>query len=211
MSHAATVWLYFVVVLGVVLLPGLDMAFVLASSLVGGRRAGFAALTGMIVASALQMAVGMAGIAIVLRTVPAAFNGLLLAGSVYLAWIGLSLVRSREGFALRAGADGAAVRSAFRRGMLTNLLNPKAHLFVLAILPQFVKPEFGPVPLQVLQLTLVGACTQVVVYGAVALLAGGVRERWAGHPRAGLVLARGVGVVLVASALFTGFEGWRRL
>ena len=67
MQETGHLWVFFVMVFGVILLPGLDMAFVLASSLVGGRRAGLAATAGIV-----------------------AFNAVLLAGAAYIGWIGHS-------------------------------------------------------------------------------------------------------------------------
>jgi threonine/homoserine/homoserine lactone efflux protein len=58
MGHAPQLWLYFLVVLGVIVLPGLDMAFVLASALVGGQRNGLAAVAGIVAGGACHMVMG---------------------------------------------------------------------------------------------------------------------------------------------------------
>ena len=214
MDHRAHLLLFFGLVFGVVILPGLDMAFVLASSLVGGRRAGFAAVAGLVAGGACQVAIGATGTAMLLRTAPGAFAALLVAGSAYMAWIGVSLLRSSSGFvpAVEDGdpASGAADRSparAFRRAMATNLLNPKAHLFMLAVFPQFVRREYGPLWVQGIVLGMIIAVTQASVYGGVAWSASAVRDRLRARPAVLRGLGRGVGILLVATAVYSAARG----
>ena len=77
MTETTHLWLFFVLVFGVVLLPGLDMAYVLASALVGGRRAGMAATAGIVAGGVVHVTMGALGIMAVLRLFPAAFNAVL--------------------------------------------------------------------------------------------------------------------------------------
>jgi threonine/homoserine/homoserine lactone efflux protein len=201
--------MFFVMVFGVILLPGLDMAYVLASSLVGGRRAGFAATAGIVAGGVCHVAMGALGIVAVLQLMPAAFNAVLLAGAVYIAWIGFSLLKS--GAALgEPSRDRARSRGAtFRQGMVTSLLNPKAYLFTLAVLPQFLKPEYGDIGKQAAILWLIIAVTQVAIYGAMAMAGDRVRAWFAERPAANTWLARSVGMLLLATAAYTALQGWR--
>jgi threonine/homoserine/homoserine lactone efflux protein len=209
LQETAHLWLFFAMVFGVILLPGLDMAFVLASSLVGGRSAGFAATAGIVAGGVCHVAMGALGIVALLQLFPAAFNVVLLAGAVYIAWIGVGLLRSRAAFG-RPAAEGARSRAAtFRRGLVTSLLNPKAYLFTFAVLPQFLKPEYGSIGGQAVVLWLIIAATQAAVYGAMAVAGDGVRGWFAQKPSANAWLARGVGMLLLATAAYTAFEGWR--
>jgi threonine/homoserine/homoserine lactone efflux protein len=168
---APQLWLFFTVVLGVVVLPGLDMACAVGSSLAGGRRAGLAAVAGIVAGGACHVAVAGAGLGVVLRAVPAAYDLLLVAGSLYMAWVGLSLLRSGATSGPIAAAAASSSVAAFRRGAITNLTNPKAYLFMLAIFPQFVKPEQGPLVSQAMVLWGIIAVTQAGVYGGLAGLA----------------------------------------
>ena len=68
---------------------------------------------------------------------------MLLAGALYIGWIGWSQLRARGGVALPASAAPARGGQVFLQGMLTCLLNPKAYVFMLAIFPQFLHPERG--------------------------------------------------------------------
>jgi len=210
MSQASNLFLFFLVVLGVVILPGLDMAFVLASSLTGGRRSGFYAVAGIVAGGVCHVIIGALGIAVLLNTVPHVFNWVLLAGSSYLAWIGISLMRSATGFTSLDLQAGPRAALSFRQGMLTNLLNPKAYLFMLAIFPQFVRPAYGPMWHQALAMGLIIAATQATVYGLIVLLAGASR-RWLESSSAwNRRLARLIGATLLLAALFSLVAAWRQ-
>ncbi len=210
MEQTTHLWLFFVMVFGVVLLPGLDMAFVLASALVGGRRSGLAATAGIIAGGVCHVTLGALGIMAVLKLFPAAFNLVLLAGALYIAWIGWSLLRSRAALnAVQTQAARPSQAATFRQGMLTSLLNPKAYLFMLAIFPQFLRPEYGELWLQAIVLWLIIAATQALVYGGMALAGDRMRDWMEQRPAANLLLARIVGALLLAMALLTAIEGWR--
>ena len=205
MDHFSHLWLFFLMVLGIIVLPGLDMAFVLASSLAGGRRAGLVAVAGTVAGGAVHVAAGACGVGLLFQLVPGMVNVLLVAGALYIAWIGLSLLRSQPG---AGGGDlpQTAVRSSwatFRQAMLTCLLNPKAYLFMLAIFPQFLRLEYGPVWIQALALGFIIAITQIAVYGGLALAAGSAQGWLRDKPGAGLMLARAVGVLLILGAVVT--------
>jgi len=208
-QETSHLWLFFAMVFSIVLLPGLDMAFVLASSLIGGRRAGLAATAGIVAASVFHVTMGALGIVAILRLVPAAFNVVLMAGAVYIAWIGVALLRSRAAFGELPRQGNRSRAATFRQGMVTNLLNPKAYLFMLAVFPQFLKPEYGDLLTQAVVLWLIIAFTQVAIYGGMALAGDRVRAWLAARPAANAWLARVVGALLLATAAYTAFEGWR--
>lgn len=211
MSHAADLLLFTALVFGIIVLPGLDMAFVLGSSLTAGRRQGLMAVAGVTAGGACLVAMTTLGIGALLKVVPAAFNALLLAGALYIAWIGISLLRSKSAFGIQAQGAATSAWTTFRRGALTCLMNPKAYLFMLAVFPQFLRAEYGPLWSQALVLWLIIAITQLTVYGSIVLAAAQARGWLVRQPEAGVFVARAVGMVLVGAALFTGFEGWRAL
>lgn len=208
MTHYAQLWLFFALVFGVVILPGLDMAYIMGSALSGGRRAGFAALGGVVVGGACHVVMTGLGVSVLLRTVPGAFNALLITGALYIAWIGVSLLRSDAAFSVVATGD-RPLSATFRQGMLTCLLNPKAYLFMLAIFPQFLRPQYGALLAQAAVMWLIIALNQVLVYGGLALAADRARQWLSREPAAGAFVARSVGVLLIGAAMFTGIEGWR--
>lgn len=167
--------------------PGPDMALVMQTSIGRGARSGFAAAGGLGLARATHVTLSACGVAALLRSAPWLYEAVRYGGAVYLVWIGIQIFRSPV-FALPAG--GAPVtqtrplRTAFVKGLLTNLLNPKALLFCSVLLPQFVRPETGPVAIQMVELGLVllaiGACFDVAYTIGAARIANWMRA----HPLA---------------------------
>lgn len=201
--------LFWSLVFGIVILPGLDMAFILGSALVGGRATGFAAIAGIVTGGFFHLAIGGLGIAIVLQLFPAAFAALLGVGAAYMAWIGVSIWRSGATLGAPEGAIAPSRAATFRRGALTNLLNPKAYAFMLSIFPQFVRPDHGPIATQALQLGTIITATQLGVYGVLVCGADGARGWLSRHPQVERGLAKGVGALLVACSVWSVAEAVR--
>ena len=88
-------------------------------------------------------------------------------------------------------------------------MNPKAYAFTLAVFPQFLKPDYGPMATQALLLGTIIAVTQILVYGAVALGAAEIRTWLSGNARAQVRAGQAVGLLLIAGAVWTGWLGWR--
>ncbi|HET6827406.1 MAG TPA: LysE family transporter, partial [Ramlibacter sp.] len=86
-------WLFALFVFGIIVVPGMDMAFVLSSALADGRRAGLAAVAGIVAGGMVHVAMGALGVGLVLQVFPAAFNAVLVAGALYVAWMGWGLWR----------------------------------------------------------------------------------------------------------------------
>lgn len=206
MSATANLWLYFVVVFGIIVLPGLDMAFVMGSSVLGGRRAGFAAVAGIVAGGFCHLAMSALGIAAVLRWFPALFQLMLIGGAGYLAWIGIALLRADSIGMPGGGNRVASPEQAFRRAIVTSLVNPKAYLFMLAIFPQFLRPGQGPFWVQSLTLGAITSLTQVGVYGLLAVIASQAGTWLHNRPRASLAAARMLGALLVAVAVLTAMQ-----
>ena len=222
MAPASSLWIFFGLVFGIVLLPGLDMACVLASSVAGGRRAGLASVGGIATAGVAHVVIGALGIAAILGVMPSLWNALLLLGAAYIAWIGIALARNGmtlsgafgSGTAVMDGVPGAAAVGiplviAFRRGMLTNLLNPKAYVFMLAVFPQFVRPEWGPIWMQGVVLGAIIMATQLAIYGPIALAAAQARHWLIARPRVLAQVGRAIGLLLIAVALYSTIASWR--
>jgi threonine/homoserine/homoserine lactone efflux protein len=211
MNHYEQLWLFFALVFGIIVLPGLDMAFVLGSTLAGGRTRGFAAVAGIVAGGICHVVMTALGISVLIKLVPGAFNAVLLAGALYIAWIGISLMRSESSLGLQPDTRPRSRAATFRQGVLTSLLNPKAYLFMLAVFPQFLRPEYGLLWLQAAVMWLIIAINQLCVYGGVALTADRARLWLQDRPGASLLAARCVGGLLIAAATLTGLEGWRRI
>ena len=207
MSYAENLWLFFVLLFGIIAVPGMDMLFVLANALTGGSNRGLAATAGVMLGGAVHTLNGAIGVGLLMHFVPILFTPLLVAGAAYMAYIGISLMRS----SITVGDDGlAGSRSAwkaFRQGLVTCLINPKAYLFILAVYPQFLKPAYGPIWMQAAIMGLMTVATQFAVYGGLAVSAGRSRNLLVANPRATVFAGRAAGLLLVVVSVLTAWHG----
>lgn len=196
-------WLFFVLVFGIIVLPGMDMAFVLGSTLVDGLKGGVAALAGIVVGGVAHTAMAALGVGLALQAVPQLLTVMLVAGALYLGWIGWSLLRGASALGEVRDQASRTWGATFRRGLLTCLLNPKAYLFMIAVYPQFARPEHGSMAVQAVAMGALIALTQVGVYGAVALGAVRVKAWLRGSGRAQVLAGQSVGLVLLLGAAWS--------
>lgn len=146
----ADLGMFVVALVAVYLVPGADMLLVLETGSVHGRARAVAVAIGLGVARAAHVALAGLGAAALLSASPVAYASVRWIGAAWIGWIGLSLLRAGTlvptvGTGEAGERAGLAVGWAFRRGLFTNLLNPKALLFCSVLLPQFVRAEAGPV------------------------------------------------------------------
>ncbi len=203
-------WLFFLLVFGVIVLPGMDMAFVATNALVGGLRAGMTAVAGIMAGGVVHVAVATTGLAVLLTVWPAAFNGVLAIGAAYMVWVGWTLLRaSRSVSDATPAAQAATARHVFGRAMLTCLLNPKAYAFMLAVFPAFMQTDQRPLVMQASLLALICAATQAAVYGTVAVAAAGTRRFTGVDATAQRWMLRVTGPLLIIGAALTLSLGWK--
>lgn len=124
---------------GLVLLPGPDTMLVAGHAARRGLKAGMAAIGGIQLGGLFYMALCGFGFLSVLNAVPGLFLTVKIAGALYLAWLGISMLRG----AARPAQAPSTPRmrlggSPFAQGFLSTVLNPKVAIFFLAALPQFV-------------------------------------------------------------------------
>ena len=151
--------------------PGLDTALVLRTATVEGARRAFYAGLGICLGCLAWGAVVALGLGVLLAASELAYTILKWAGAAYLVWLGLKLILSRReefGAAAEAGKGDAGTAVWFRRGLLTNLLNPKVGVFYVSFLPQFV-PAGASVPATTLLLAAIHALLGLAWFAALIL------------------------------------------
>lgn len=155
------------------LTPGQDVVFASASGIQGGPRAGALAGLGVGIGGIVHVALAAVGLGALVAAHPGALLAVKYAGAAYLALL------AWKSWHATAPAGGARIArggwEVLARGALSNLLNPKPVLFLLAFLPQFTRPEYGPIGQQILGLGLMFVCSGTLVtmgYGIAAGLAG---------------------------------------
>ena len=119
--------------------PGPDMSFQLAKTLVGGRRAGIAAVTGASLGTIVHSLLAGLGLSALIAASPSMFLALKIVGAGYLLWLAIDAVRNGSSLSVAPGARAAApLWPTLALGMSVNLTNPKVVLFFVTFLPQFV-------------------------------------------------------------------------
>lgn len=162
---------YLATVLLIELTPGPNMAYLAALTLGHGRRAGLAAVAGVALGLALIGLAAAMGFAALVAASPVLWNVLRWAGTAYLFYLAWETWRDEKETSPAGIAGGPPGRHRyFVRGLMTNLLNPKAALFYVAILPRFL-PEQNASLHDGLLLTGISVAVATAVHLAIVLLA----------------------------------------
>jgi threonine/homoserine/homoserine lactone efflux protein len=209
MTYAQNLWLFAVLVFGIIIVPGMDMFFVIANSLTGGRRLGLAATSGIMLGGAVHTIFGALAFGVFSGLPPMLYKLILLAGAAYLVWIGLTLLRSSITVDGIGRADKQTVWRVFAQGLITCLLNPKAYLFVIAVFPQFMRPQYGSVWSQALAMGVITILMQLTIYGSLGLAAAESGAFLTSSRTATIWIGRTVGALFIAAAFVTAWEGLR--
>ena len=123
------------------LTPGPDVLYIVTNALRSGVRAGMVAALGIVSGCFVHVFAAAIGVSALLATSATAFTVLKWIGAAYLLWMGVRLLRSVPApLVLQPASGEVPLWRVYRRGFLTNVLNPKVALFFLAFVPQFIAP-----------------------------------------------------------------------
>jgi RhtB (resistance to homoserine/threonine) family protein len=159
--------LFIVAALAIIAAPGPDILFVLSRAISGDKRVGSFSALGVAAGEVVHTLLAVLGLAALLQASTAAFLFLKYVGAGYLVYLGIRALREQNEVALRR-LDPVNNWKACRQGVLTNLFNPKAVLFYVSFLPQFVNPAHGHVRLQLIVLGLTFAVLDVIFLNLLA-------------------------------------------
>lgn len=210
MPESSRLLAFALLALGLVLTPGPNMIYLVSRSICQGRLAGLVSLGGVALAFVLYLLSAALGITALLFAVPFAYDTLRLAGAAYLAWLAWQALRpsGRSPLQVRALAP-VRPRRLFAMGFLTNLLNPKAAMLYLSLLPQFIDPTRGSVLSQSLALGGTQMAISLSVNALIVLTAGTLAALLTARPR-WAALQRGLmGTVLGGLALRMALQSHR--
>jgi threonine/homoserine/homoserine lactone efflux protein len=176
--------------------PGPGIFYVLTRTFAGGRREGIISSLGTFLGGLVHVVAAALGLSAVLAASAAAFTVLEYAGALYLLWIGIAMIRTRN---LAFDDDAPPIPSlhVFRQGVLTEAMNPKTALFFLSFLPQFVNPHMGHVVFQFLTLGFVSVALNTTADLVVVMFAAplGRRLRSSARLRRNQRVFSGVGMI----------------
>lgn len=195
------------------LTPGPDVFFILTSAIRRGARAGAVAALGITAGCCVHIVAAAVGVSALVAASATAFTLLKWIGAAYLVYVGAAMLFARakpdapDLIAAPAGGTGAAgtfglqdsLWTVFRRGFLTNTLNPKVALFFLAFVPQFIAPDAAHPSLAFLALGLLFNFNALWVNFGWAVAAAWMARRVGAVQKGMRALER------VAGAIFIGF------
>jgi threonine/homoserine/homoserine lactone efflux protein len=197
---AGQLWIFFLLVLGIIALPGSDIAFVIGNTMAGGRNHGLAALSGIVAGGMAHTLMAYLGIGLILQAIPGAFSAMLVLGAAYLAWLGYQLLMAVPSPRSEHATTRLSCLATMGQGVITCLLNPKAYFFMFAIFPQFIQPEKGSFGLQVIIIGSIIAIVQIAIYGGTAWSMSKLTARLNGGGALEIKLSRVMGVFLIVIA-----------
>ncbi len=208
MPDAATFGLFLAAAVMLAITPGPGIFYVLARSIKGGRREGYASAAGTAVGGLFHVVAAALGVSALLAASATAFAVVKYAGAAYLVYLGIRALLSREQPLALDGAARRESRRAFYQGVTTEVLNPKTALFFLAFIPQFVNPK-GAVVLEFVLLGGISVLLNSSVDLVVATLAGPIGAQL--KRRATLRRAQRLfsGVSLIALGVYVAIAGNR--
>jgi len=184
-----------------IVVPGPAVLFVVARTIVHGRRAGVVSASGVACGGLVHVAAATVGLSAILAASATAFTVVKLVGAAYLVVLGVrTLVGHRAAVSTLEAAQAEAeapLAALFRQGVIVNILNPKTALFFLAFLPQFVDRHHAAAP----QIALLG-----LIFVAMALLSDSLYATAAGALRGLLARSRRAERVerVVSGSVFIG-------
>jgi threonine/homoserine/homoserine lactone efflux protein len=190
-------------------IPGPAVFYTLSRTIGQGRKAGVVSAAGVAVGSLFHAAAAALGLSAILVSSARAFHAVQFAGALYLIFLGVRVLLSREDAQLTSAASTHSLRRVFSQGILVNLLNPKTALFFLAFLPQFVDTARGHIPSQIFFLggsfALLGLCSD----SCWVMLAGTLASRLRGSLRWRRAQKNISGGALIALGIATAVSGAR--
>ncbi|HQU69290.1 MAG TPA: LysE family translocator [Albidovulum sp.] len=181
------------------LTPGPNMAWLALVAATEGRRPGYAAVAGVALGLALIGIAAAFGLAALIAATPALYQALRWGGVLYLIWLAWDGWRD-AGDGAGSGDGDITLARAFRRGLVTNLLNPKAAIFYVAVLPGFTDPG-APVLGETLILTAAYVAVATLIHAGIVTLAGSANALL-GDPGRSRMIRRALSASLALVALW---------
>lgn len=210
MPTAASMIAFALISLGMVLIPGPNMIYLVSRSICQGRAAGLISLIGVGVGFVFYLLCAATGITALLFAVPLAYEALKFGGALYLLYLAWQAVRPGAASPFRVrDLSKDSPRRLILMGLMTNLLNPKAAAMYLSLLPQFIDPSRGSVFGQALALGATQIVISLSVNAMIAVMAGSIALFLARRPTFAVAQRWLMGTVLAGLAVRMATEARR--
>ena len=191
---------YLAAVLLVVISPGPDNILAVSRGLSQGRVAAMLSSVGAGLGIMFHTVAGALGLTLLIQASPTAFLAVKLVGAAYLLWLGFKALVSRNLITFTPAAKQSLPR-VFATGLLSNVLNPKPGLFVLAFIPQFMSAARGPVHVQMLVYGAIFAVLTAVIFSVLGWYAARLSGWLAQRPKVVAAANVGAGLTFIGAGL----------
>jgi threonine/homoserine/homoserine lactone efflux protein len=183
------------------LTPGPNMTWLAVLGAGRGRATALAAVAGICLGLAIAAAVAGFGLTAVLQQFPVLFDVLRWAGTLYLFYLAYDAWHdSSEDLAFTNATRGVA----FRQGLISNILNPKAYMFYAAMLPQFISGTL-PLATQIATLSTIYVAIATIIHAGIAALSGSAATFLQTSPHA-VTLRKCLAVLIAVTAIWFFFS-----
>lgn len=169
MISASTLLLFLLTVLALLVSPGPNMGFLISHGASHGFRGGVAVALGIFIADIVMTVLTATGMTAMINAWSYSFEIVRNLGAIYLIWLAFQAVRHSGSVNLKKPLNNSLMRIT-RMALLNSLLNPKALLFFMVFLPQFVTPANGNIPIQLAILGFILSLTALVFHTFLALI-----------------------------------------
>ncbi|WP_079242513.1 LysE family translocator [Chryseobacterium indologenes] len=167
-----------------VISPGPNMIYLISKSITQGKKSGFISLAGVVCGFLFHIIMVSFGLTAVLLAVPLAYTVLKTLGTVYLLYFAYQAIKpkSKNIFDVDKNIAHDSPKKLFTIGFLTNVLNPKVAVFYLSFFPQFIKPEYGSIFTQSLELGIIQVLISFSINFIIVLTAARVALFFSNNP-----------------------------
>jgi threonine/homoserine/homoserine lactone efflux protein len=201
MPAPATIGLFAVAALALLVIPGPSVLYIVTRSAAQGRRAGLVSVLGIHTGTLVHIAAAATGLSALLLASATLFDVVKLAGAAYLVCLGVARLLRKVTPDAQV-VERASLRRVYGQGFVVNLLNPKTALFFVAFFPQFVQSGHGPVVAQILVLGAVFVLLGLLSDGTYALVSGTLASRLKARAATRRPRRQWSGLVLIGLGLF---------
>ena len=188
--------------------PGPSNLYVMARAIAQGAKGGMVAAMGLAVGSMVHVVAAVLGLSAIFNHSPTLYTLIKLAGAAYLIYLGISYWKSKTAGASKniQPAREKPLSSVFRESIIVEVTNPKTALFFIALLPQFVAAESGPVSQQLLILGIIVTLSALPCDILVAVSSSKVSNWLVRHERAQQIQERVSGAILFGMGAYIAVD-----
>ncbi|MGM0520187.1 MAG: LysE family translocator [Campylobacterota bacterium] len=166
------------------LAPGPDNIYVLTQGMTKSKKAAIVTTLGLATGLIIHTSAAALGISMIFKTSQLAFDIVKFAGAAYLLYIAYQAFKHRnEPLDLKSVNSSLALRKLYIKGFIMNILNPKVSIFFLAFLPQFVNPNLGSVPIQMIMLGGIFMLLTIITFSSIGIAGNVLSSKLTQNPK----------------------------